>query len=387
MNAKQLALLTLVTAVVCVLAILSLRNDPLAQARGAADEKLFEGLLERVDDVAAFTIHQAGSTLEIERGDDEWVLSDRGGYPVQFERVKSNILSIAQLEVVESKTAKPERHAELGLEEPSLAAPMSTRIVLRDAAGAELADVIIGTQQYSQPPRVFVRRGGEDQTWLCEVQRRFDLTGNLLSWVDRTLVRVARDRIARVDVTHPDGEVVTVVATDEAGDAWELLGIPDGRELEVSTSPGEFGSFLNYLTFDDFAPADEVDFNATLGAVARFETRDGLVVHLHTTEREVDGEPATTWCRAEFSTTDDADAAVVPEASELQGRVGPWAFQLPAYRATQLLRRMETLLAEPEEETAGPALPPIEGGTGTGAPDDATPDEAAVDEPADPPSR
>ena len=119
MNTKQLLILGLVTVVVLVAAIVAVQSNSKAAGTGADAGKLFPDLSAALNSADAVEIADKEGAFRIERIDGDWGLAERGGYPVQFERVKQNLVALAELEILEVKTKNPARHAELQLQDVS----------------------------------------------------------------------------------------------------------------------------------------------------------------------------------------------------------------------------------------------------------------------------
>ena len=88
MKDKTLGVLIAVTvlALAAALVAYSMRAGP-----GPADggpELLFPELGDRVNDVSALAVREGGATFRIVRVGDQWGLEDKGGYPVDFAKVK-----------------------------------------------------------------------------------------------------------------------------------------------------------------------------------------------------------------------------------------------------------------------------------------------------------
>ena len=53
-----------------------------------------------------------------------------------------------------------------------------------------------------------MRREGDVQAWHCS--GKLTVNTDAKSWLDKNVVTMDRERIANVQITHPDGEVLTV---------------------------------------------------------------------------------------------------------------------------------------------------------------------------------
>jgi len=401
MKTTHLTLLGIATIVVIggAAAVVQSRHG---SSKSSADDRgrLFPSLEDRVNDVREIEITQGTDHLTIRREGGQWGVVERGGYPAKFEQVKQAILGVAQLEIDELKTSRPENHAKLGVEEPGEGSE-AAKIVLRDGEGTELAAVIAGEPQYrGRTQMVYVRQPGDDQTYLCEGRLDTDATPG--TWMNREVIRLDSNDLVRVRVHRADGEELLVEKTDPLSNQFEVRGVPIGRTLRYASAANSVATVLASLYVDDVKPMDEVDFTVEPLARTEFERADGEVLVVETAKQ---GD--TTWARIhsryeappeppapadtlgpEPAPADDAAAAEGGEgvdeaeqdpaelAREVQERIEAsnakhtgWAYAIPSYKAENLAKSMEDLLAplEPPAEESAEAVPA----------DDTTPPEAA----------
>ena len=361
-------------------------------AEGATESTslLLPDLLARVNDVAEVAVETTDETATLTRKDGEWVLAERGDFPATFDKVKGAIMALAHLEIEEPKTAKPENHAKLGVEDPSAPESESKRVTLRDASGTELAAVIVGDTKYRSGSQAgYVRRNGEDQVYLCA--GRIDVQANPTHWVEKEIIRLDRERVAEIEIRHHDGEEVLIGRSAEDENTFEVQNLPEGREERNVGVANGVGTALSYLGLDDVRPAAEVDFTAEPVATSVFRCDDGLVVtadiakfeekswiRLSTAFEPVEeavgpapeAEPSDTEAvegetaegegdvegEEEAEDAPDPDA-VRKEAEELAARFAGWAYAIPDYKVNAIARRMADLLKELEDETRDGGLP------------------------------
>ena len=119
MNSRTILILSVVTALVAAAAFFSLRSrEALTAAAETSSASLVPELDSRVNDAAAVTVTSAEGTFRLERTEDGWGAADKGGYPVDFERVKGLVLGVAGFDIVEAKTDNPDYYDKLGVQDP-----------------------------------------------------------------------------------------------------------------------------------------------------------------------------------------------------------------------------------------------------------------------------
>lgn len=377
MNAKTLTVVGLAAAVLFGAALYLSSGSDAKSPAATVGGKLFPELSGHVNDVVEVALVDAGTAFSVRKEGASWGAADKGGYPVDFDKVKALVLGVAEFTVVEPMTKNPEFHAKMGVEDPSGAGATSRRVTLKDAAGKVLADVIVGkakaTQGMTSKPSLYARRSGEDQVF--EVTGSVNVGGDAAGWLNRQVSEVKSSRVKRAVITHPDGEVLTVSKAEQTQQDFTVEHLPEGKELSWGGVANGIPSALEFMSLDDVQRAEGFDLNGA--TVTDYECFDGLVVTARSVER--DGK---TWITLS-ARVDEAlrvqpagpvaplpegtDPAAEPkppelkaldlvqkEAEELNTKWSPWAFNVPGYNATNLRKRMKDLLkTEITEEGAG----------------------------------
>jgi hypothetical protein len=342
--------------------------------------RLFPEFTKRVNDVAAVEIEKGTERVTLLKKDNLWTLANRGGYPVDFEKVKQAVMAVSNLEVLEAKTKNPSQYDKLDLQDPKEGAP-SMRLTLKDAGGASLAALILGKTNWGGKASVYVRKLDDPQSYLCRGELRLE-TGPT-NWIKKDVLKLDRERIRAVEVAHPDGETLRIQKQLPEDADFAVLDIPPTRELASAGVAGQLGSALTWVSVDDVAPMAEVGFDSLSVTTATFRTFDGLVVELRLANKDSKSfaaikasweEPAARPAPSESQPASAASAklkgadAVRQEIDELNGAHGAWAYVLPSYKATGITKRMNEMLAplpEPDapidpssESQPGESLPP-----------------------------
>ncbi len=360
MKTHTIAIVSFIAGALIVAAFLvTSRTSTTAPQDAKAGEPVLPRLAERINDSASIQVVRNGATSTYVRKDAGWVLAEKGDYPAKSENVRGLLIGLSQMRVVEQKTSKPELYARIGVQDPDSsdakatrptdeAATQPTRVTVKDAAGASLASIIIGTQKWGTTPEVYVRRDGEAASWLAA--GRIDVPWDSLAWIDRTILTIARDKWKSATVTHPDGETITCARADTTQSSFFLENIPPGRQLSAPTAGDQLGFVFSGLTLDDVRPAAEVDAAHFASGIRTVGTTfDGLLV----TARSIvqDGK---TWAVIEAAAEKPAEQPeTAKQADELNKRLSPWAFMIPEYKAKGLRLRWTDVLKPAE------AAPPV----------------------------
>lgn len=384
---------TVLAAALVVLGAVALiaQYDPQPPAPGGG--LLLPDLGEDLDRVTRVSVVGAGSApvATLERGEDgSWSVAEKDGYPADTEKVRQTLISLAEARIVEPKTANPDFYDRLGVEGVESEAAGGVAVTL---TGAEMpVNVIVGdTEGTSQ---VYIRETDQAQSFL--VDRNPDVGNETTDWLATEILTIPGARMARVTVTHPDGEVVSVSKADPEQSNFDLEDMPPDRELQYASVANVMGNVLSGLNLQDVEPRTETDEPVT---VTEFVAFDGLVITAESVER--DDEPWVAF-RAEFrapaeepepaadentaanagnesgdevdavaddtevataeAEADGTDVAVVEgetgstdvaaEALDLNQRLSPWRYRIASFQFDQMTRRLDDLLRDLPEESA-----------------------------------
>lgn len=348
-----------IAAVVAVGAVVALNSGGPDSGSGAAGTaRLFPALAGKVNDVATVVVARKDDSTTIVRKGDTWTVSDKSEYPAAFDKVRKLLVDIAELRPLEQKTSTPELFASLELEDLSQADAKSTVVTLKDAGGADMLSVVIGKVRVgrggSSGDGVYVRRANENQTWLAK--GRISLERGDVSWVDRLVIDVPRERVARATIVQPDGAKLVVSRPTATEKNFALADVPKGRkakEWDVNQAATPF----ERLELDDVRP---MPANAPGKQHAEIVTFDGLVARADIVE--LDGQP---WVK--ISARFEAPAAspsedevkegklksadeVRKDAEAINARASAWLYRLPDWKTDNLRKKIADLLEEEKKD-------------------------------------
>jgi len=328
-----------------ILAILAMIGQRGQQPQTQSGNMFLPGLLESLDDVRRVEIVGAGEErlATLERNDSGWTVLERGGYPADLTKTRHALLSLAETQILEAKTANPALHDRLGLE--AITSDTAGGIAVELIGLAEPVRIIVGDAEGDY--QRYVRRQGEDQTYL--INRDPELATSAVDWLDTEIVNVDGERIQHVTVSRSDGEPLIVSKAVRGQANFTVENIPEGRKIRYDSIANVMGNILESLTLDDVEPLTETTDEVI---VTEFRTFDGLVITARSLERD-----DSAW--ASFASAVDptlppeseqtrADAAV--EATEINERVQGWRYQIATYKFDQLTREIADLLQDVETE-------------------------------------
>jgi Domain of unknown function (DUF4340) len=269
-----LAALTVITTVVAVLAVLS---QPAVTTLQLVDEPAFPALRDNPDAVAKVTLTTAEGTITLVRETgDRWSALERYGYPVDRKRVRDLVVALADMRLIERKTAQAERYDRLQVGPPDAEQAQSKLVRLEAADGKVLAEAIIGKQRYrltgTEPSGTYLRRPDEAQSWLASGGVQIEQA--VAEWLEDEIVDVDPEAIRRI-VIERAGEPGYVAARDQPDQDLRIVGLAKNEALKEDADLGQLGGAVSSVTFEDVKPRDQLTWPAQ-HHTARIQTFDGV---------------------------------------------------------------------------------------------------------------
>lgn len=347
MSPRSFAILALATAASVGLAIHAVADRDAPVRVQTAGEPLFPGLLDRLNEVREVRIATPEGKLTVQSANQGWTLAEKSGYPVDPAKVRELALALANLQLLESKTADSERLKRLELEEPGGEGAKSRRVELVGAEGAPLAAAVIGKGSPSLygggRGGVYVRRGGENQSWLAAGE--IDLPTDALALLDSEVVDVPEAQVARVVVQPPGAPAATLSRASAEAEFTTDAALPEGRKLDPVKVESLSGALAG-LTMSDVRPAAELTFGPDARRL-RFETFAGGAVDVTMTVVG-EGDAAEHWLTlAATGKLAESEAEPAEPQADHGKRLDGWAFKVPSYMADRLDEGLDELLADP----------------------------------------
>ena len=362
MKPKAFYLLLGATVIVTAGAALTAWQRAAATLGSVASETVVPGLIGRVNDVATIELVKGKEQVRVQRTADGWVMPDRGGYPVKFEVVKQNIVTMAELKTVEPKTAKADLYSRIEVEDPAGPDTKSAQMTFKDQDGKLIASMIIGRKRYAPiggKDMVYVRKPGETRAWLAEGV--FEVRTPAPEWLVKDISGLKEERWKTLTFTQPDGAKTVMFRKDPPPtkdgkppadgmpqEVWDVEGRPGDRALKPPATVNSTASAFDFLNLDDVKPAKDVA-DGTLKASAEFLATDGLIMRSRLIEK---GD--ANWAILEAAATDEAAQPIKDEAAALNKKLGGWGYKLPEYKQNFLSRKFDDLVeaVQPKKEEA-----------------------------------
>ena len=314
---------------------------------GATGLKLLPTLQRDMSRLSTITIKQGTQSITLERKGEAWSVKDRGGYPVQGERVRALLLRLADAELVDRKTRNPDRFAMLELADIGGAEAKSRLLALADDKARPLAELLIGKRSVEQfaagKGGTYIRKPGDRETWL--VNAEIDINPAVNTWVDTTVFEAQIAQVKRVEVDLGGAE--RVIIDREAGkpagkDAYKLAGMPEGKKLKSEYTLEDLVNAFARVELEDVRKPVPPAAGATVPVSAVYETENGAKITMRVRS---DGDAR--WAIIE-ATGAESDAKTAADA--VNKRTAGWEFRLPGWKYDQIYKKQNDLIEDEKKD-------------------------------------
>jgi hypothetical protein len=350
MTPRTVVVLAVLTVVTVTAAAVAVAQRPGPSAVAGIDRSAFPDLRQRPQDVARITVDQAGGTITFARTPaGPWRITERADYPADDARIRELVVGLAEMRLVEAKTARPERFQRLEVEDVGGEGAKSRRVTVSAADGAVLADVVVGKRLHAatggRDNGTYVRRAGDDRAWLAS--GGVTIGPRAVDWMARDLIDLSSDRVKRLEIV-PAGSEPYVLARTAATDQLALESAPAGAELRADEARRLASAFVG-VELQDVLPADRLG-TADARSAVRVATFDGLELRARVFAADNDR-----WALLDAGKGEAAEAAVDAEVEALSRRFEGWAFKLPPSVAERWTSPPAAPPTPPDGEDAAPA--------------------------------
>ena len=314
--------------------------------------RMFPSLKANMEKVTTIQIETKASAFNITRdGKGQWIVPDKASYPADFDTVRKTIIGLAELNLVEQRTARADWHEKLGVGLPK-SGGAGTLVTMKDAKGEMLASVILGGSvegaSTGGKQAVYVRRADQPQTYVA--RGNFAPPTEKTQWLSKAFIELVRDRVKTTAMKPFKGRPYTVTRDKPKDENFHIVeSIPAGRVLRTEGEPNGIGNALLGISFDDVKPATELDFKNA--ARTTYVTFDGLTLSLSLIEVDRDFWMTVNAAAADQPATPPPSPGstalkpdVAKEAKEINQLVAGWAYKIPRYKGTLLTAPLEDLL-------------------------------------------
>jgi hypothetical protein len=326
------------TTLIVAAAIFALASGERGVSSAAPGTRAFPDLGSRLGDLAWVRLTHGSVKADFAVIGERWTLVEKGNYAAAPDKMRRLLLGLADLNLIEPKTERPELFARLDLDDPGNG--KSTLVALQDRAGKTIAELVVGKMRRDRlgggNDGVYVRKPGDDRAWLARgsLDLAGDLAGDTVGWLDRRILDIAGSRIAAVTLTGDDG-IALVLRRDAPDGKFAVADAPPDARFKKDAALAEPAAALAGLDLDDVKPAADLPVPQKGVATASFTTFDGVTVTLRLFAHD-----NADWASIEAA----GSGAAEPDSQAINARLAQWSYALPAGRAKLLRTRLGDLV-------------------------------------------
>ena len=264
--------------------------------------------------VSLIMVSTQEESYHLVRNGDQWVLAEKGSYPVSPARIQDLNLALASITYGRAMTRDDRKFDRIGLGDPG-AGGTGALLEVGDGQGTSFAKLIAGFRD----GRSYVRKPDDLQAWAVEGAVLPPLQ-RAAYWLDLDVVKVAAADIVAADVRPAEGPAYRVTRQPDGG--FGLAPPHHQRLVLAALGPQMVAEALSRLAPIDVAPASEIGVGMPL-AEHITRTSNGVALVVRSWRAKDRG-----WVTVSAATAEDATPAAQQMAADINARAAPWAFGL-----------------------------------------------------------
>lgn len=381
MKGKHFGFLLVATLAVILGALLVMRQESLN--RPDQGRTLFPKLKTELNLIKKVLIETKEQTVTLVRQGIVWVVKEKHGYLADMGQIRSVLIGLAELTVMEPKTKNPELYGKLGLNDVKAKEHASTLVTVLDGEEQAKATIMIGNTRpakgNSAKEEIYVRLPNNPQVLLTS--GHIQLKTKPDEWIEKQVLNIDSQRVHSLRVIHPDGETISLQKGKPTDTDMLLQKVEKGRTIQSQFTLNNMADTVAHLTLDDIRPSTKEPLKPEGALKAILETFDGLRLTLlikkeqgkqrATLESEFDKilvQPEETpekptkdeEKKADTKKTPSAEPVLAPklksskevklEAEALNKHFQQWMFILPNFRVDAISKRVGDL-TKPEQKS------------------------------------
>ena len=357
MTPRNFVYLAVAAALSVLFAVVSYASNNQWSAGTAGGDKLFPKLTSSASQIATVEVRQGDKDVVLERAGGGWVVKNRGGYPADPVKVRTLLVRLADADLIERKTTRPDRYPALELDDPAGKDTKSRLVKMTSGNGNVMGEVVLGKRRFdvlgTGKGGTYVRKPGDPQTWLANAE--IEAPAAVKDWVNTSVFTTDSGKISRVTIEIPSEEPLRIEreqvpqdtkdkdakeAKDQPAPAsqpkLQFAGFPpEGKKLKDASAADAIARALASIDMEDVRKADASPASYTLSTVT-VAVADGPTTTLRLRK---DGDAY--WLT--LAATGEGEAAS-KAADELNKRTQGWEFKIPAHKGDAILKKRADLL-------------------------------------------
>ncbi len=353
MNRNMIWLAGLTALALLGVVLLALNGS--SQDGPASDALFLPATAKPINEVERVEIVTAGNNTvaNMLKTADGWQLVEMGAYSADWPKLQDLLAALATARVLEPKTDKPEYYARMGVED--IESDDAKNVLVRLHLGDQVTGILVGRPAAGREGQ-YVRLQHVAGSVL--IDRKLDVPIRALDWADRSIVDVTAAEVSEIEIIHPqeDRLLATKISVDQMD--FDLVDLPQGREIKGSWAVNSLGSVLALLDFETVLPVDNVAWGDAVRMRVLLFSGVEIIADLVSDEdryfvRLSATHPSASVVSVRVAETQDPEtqaieqkafAQVAKSVDDINQRVGGWAYGIPKSKYDVMTRRLDDLL-------------------------------------------
>jgi hypothetical protein len=269
-------------------------------------ERTGEALLAELPmgEVAHIALTGPEASVTLKKGETVWTVENRYGFPADFSRLTDLADKLQEMKIGRSFAADEDTLNRLALRPPAAenvpADQRATQIVLANASGKPLAEVLVGKAREAAAGSGghYVKPADAETVYLVDKDFKV-LDTDPSAWLRKEILDVPPGDVARVRALNPQGEVLYTLKRPEKGASPEFANPPEDKPVipsKVNSAFGVLSGFRIEDVADPAAAADKTGFDQA--PMLEYHLFDGTVYRLRP-GNEAEGPESNFYFKAE----------------------------------------------------------------------------------------
>ena len=351
MSNKKLIMLGFVAVIMVALAVLQPRLSSKPKGESSGSKDLIQGL--DPSNISSIVISSGEDEVILKRNKGGFVVVNKDNYPANSSEINELITSCLDIRTSELYASDKSVHKDLGVTEEE--AQSVVRFLKRDSS--LLTGVVIGRAR-ERGQGTFVRLLTDDNVYVSF--ERTMIRDRAMSYIEQELLSLDREDVESVTVTA-DGESYTL-KRDEGGTMVLAEELSEGQKLK-SDEADKVAFALTNLRFNDVKNTASSEGGHSFVDAYVCKLKDSTVYTLQIAKKD---DKTFVICDAEFTDKTPVKKEQEVESEEdlkkkeakllardaaeaFSTRCKGWIYEIPDYKAKDLIKKLSELVEEPEE--------------------------------------
>lgn len=342
---KHILILSSIAFIISIIAFTTVDYD---EKKLDESNLLFSQLSNQLDAITKIKIEKKKESFSVKKTDNQWVMESKDSFPVPLDKVKTNLIAISEIKLVEQKTNNPDNFHLLGLQDLNAASKTEQsydkqpKIITLYKNDTVQAKFILGEHKLSSPDIVsfYVRTPKENQTWLAESTSVIGT--NSSEWLNKKIIDIPKTDIKSVHLKNKKKALVIRKLKDNSED-FTLKGMGKKEKLKSQYIVNSIAQSLKSLEFEDVQSKTKKEIQkTTFVRKIVFQTKRGIEVSINLFKFKGKDD---VWSDFSFKTIQKSpDQKTIDFAQEKQIKLSPWIFKLSSWTTDKLLKSRKDLV-------------------------------------------